>query len=54
MIDGLCNSDIAAPLIFEGSYNDFFGTCVKNILIEKLRAGQVVVMDIIIFIKILR
>ncbi|EER21259.1 MULTISPECIES: IS630 family transposase [spotted fever group] len=52
MIAGLFNSNIVAPLIFEGNCNKaIFETYVKDILIKELRAGQVVVMDNINFHK---
>lgn len=52
MIAGLCNTKVIAPLVFEGTCDtDVFLSYVEQILINELKAGQVVVMDNISFHK---
>ncbi|WP_341764697.1 transposase [Candidatus Tisiphia endosymbiont of Beris chalybata] len=53
MIAGLCNKQIIAPLLFEGTCNSIlFETYIKDFLIRELKQGQVVVMDkILTFIR---
>lgn len=52
MIAGLCNKQIIAPLVFEGTCNStLFETYIKDFLIRELKQGQVVVMDNINFHK---
>jgi putative transposase len=52
MIGALCNKDIIAPLVFEGSCNsELFEAYVRDFLIKELRPKQVVVMDNINFHK---
>ena len=46
MIAGLCNHQIIAPVIFEGSCDtEVFLSYVEQILIKELTPGQIVVMD---------
>ena len=50
MIAGLCNREIIAPVVFEGTCDtEVFLSYIKQILIKELKAGQVVVMDNINF-----
>lgn len=52
MIAGLCQGNIIAPVVFEGTCNKiFFETYIEEILIKELKAEQVVVMDNINFHK---
>lgn len=52
MIAGLCNKEIIAPLVFEGTCNSaLFEAYIKDVLIEELQPGQVVIMDNINFHK---
>lgn len=52
MIAGLCQGNIIAPVVFEGTCNRvFFETYVETMLIKDLKAGQIVVMDNINFHK---
>ena len=52
MIAGLCNKEIIAPLVFEGTCDSaLFETYIKDFLIKELKQGQVVVMDNINFHK---
>jgi len=50
MIAGLCNNQIIAPIIFEGSCDTrVFESYVEQVLVKELRVGQLVVMDNINF-----
>ena len=52
IIAGLCNKQIIAPVIFEGSGNSvFFETYIETMLIKELKPGQTVVLDNINFHK---
>ena len=52
MIAGLCNQEIIAPLVFEGTCNSIlFEAYIKDVLIKELKQGQVVIMDNINFHK---
>jgi putative transposase len=52
MIAGLCDKEIIAPIIFEGTCNkDVFETYVETMLIKELKPGQIVVLDNINFHK---
>jgi len=52
MIAGLCNHQIIAPVIFEGSCDtEVFLLYIEQILIKELTPGQTVVMDNINFHK---
>ena len=52
MIAGLCNKEIIAPLVFEGTCDSIlFETYIRDVLIKELKPGQVVVMDNINFHK---
>ncbi len=51
----MCQDQIIAPVVFEGSCNKaFFVSYVETMLIKELKAGQVVVMDNINFHKTAR
>ena len=55
MIAGLCHKEIMAPIIFEGNCNkDIFETYVETTLIKELKPGQIVVLDNINSIKVLK
>ena len=52
IIAGLCDKEIIAPIIFEGTCNkDVFETYVETMLIKELKPGQIVVLDNINFHK---
>ena len=52
MIAGLCQKQMLAPMMFEGTCNtNIFTAYVENILVKELIAGQIVVMDNISFHK---
>lgn len=55
MIAGLCQKEIIAPMIFEGTCNkEVFEIYVETNLIKELTPGQIVVMDNINFHKTAR
>lgn len=52
MIAGLCNKEIIAPVVFEGTCDtEVFLSYIEQILIKELTPGQTVVMDNISFHK---
>lgn len=52
MIAGLCNREIIAPVVFEGTCDtEVFLSYIEQILIKELTPGQTVVMDNISFHK---
>jgi putative transposase len=52
MIAGLCDKEVIAPVIFEGTCDtEVFLSYVEQILIKELKKGQMVVMDNINFHK---
>lgn len=52
MMAGLCNGEIMASAVFEGTCDtQIFETYVESILIKQLKPGQIVVMDNINFHK---
>lgn len=52
MIGGLCNNEIIAPVIFEGTCDKgVFESYVEQFLIKELKPEQIVIMDNINFHK---
>ena len=52
MIAGLCNNEIIAPFMYDGTINgSVFETYIKQVLLAELKPGQIVVMDNINFHK---
>lgn len=52
MIAGLCDREVIAPVIFEGTCStDVFLAYVEQILIKELTPGQIIVLDNINFHK---
>src|SRR5687767_4894506 len=52
MIAGLCNGQLIAPILFEGTCDsDVFLSYVEQVLVKELKPGQTVVMDNIGFHK---